>query len=229
MTRRTYLIAALAVAAWLPTDDRPSQSVAVAQRGDSDRRDDDDDENRGERRRRWRRDRDEDNDSDRGRESERESSNSNSSTPPTAATAGGASAGLGMRNYAKSLIAQNDKDGDRMLKGDELSGLRGKTAKADGNNDGVITLDEMIAALSSKEPAAPVRESKNDGDTPPSDPPQSASAVQDGTGTRKLTNGERKSFRFKPAKERLPGGLPSFFSRDANGDGQIAMHEYSRS
>jgi hypothetical protein len=39
----------------------------------------------------------------------------------------------------------------------------------------------------------------------------------------------RNSYRFTPAKERLPTGLPGFFSRDANRDGQISMHEYSRS
>jgi hypothetical protein len=42
--------------------------------------------------------------------------------------------------------------------------------------------------------------------------------------------GERKSLRFKTPAERLPDGLPGWFtSRDANGDGQVAMSEYSGS
>lgn len=40
----------------------------------------------------------------------------------------------------------------------------------------------------------------------------------------------RRTYRFTPAGERLPTGLPSWFkSRDKNGDGQVLMSEYSRS
>jgi hypothetical protein len=40
----------------------------------------------------------------------------------------------------------------------------------------------------------------------------------------------RRTYRFAPAGERLPTGLPSWFeSRDKNGDGQVLMSEYSRS
>jgi hypothetical protein len=41
---------------------------------------------------------------------------------------------------------------------------------------------------------------------------------------------ERRTYRFTPARERLPSELPSWFkSQDKNGDGQVAMSEYSRS
>jgi hypothetical protein len=41
---------------------------------------------------------------------------------------------------------------------------------------------------------------------------------------------QRRTYRFTPAAERLPTGLPSWFkSRDKNGDGQVFMSEYSRS
>jgi Ca2+-binding EF-hand superfamily protein len=41
---------------------------------------------------------------------------------------------------------------------------------------------------------------------------------------------KQKSYRFKTAKERLPAGLPGWFtSKDANGDGQVSMSEYSKS
>jgi len=39
----------------------------------------------------------------------------------------------------------------------------------------------------------------------------------------------RRTYRFTPASEKLPTGLPSWFkSQDKNGDGQVAMSEYSR-
>jgi hypothetical protein len=39
----------------------------------------------------------------------------------------------------------------------------------------------------------------------------------------------RRTYRFTPASEKLPTGLPSWFkSQDKNGDGQVGMSEYSR-
>lgn len=158
-----------------------------------------------------------------------------------------------MRSYARSLIAQHDKDGDKMLKGKELEGLRGPAAQADLDKDGVITSDELVMKLSGGASAAPASApsapsttggSTGGNDPPPaSDPPAAAeksdrpsrsdrgprSASSAATGSRTLTNGERKSYRFKTPKERAPSGLPSFFSRDADGDGQISMHEYATS
>jgi hypothetical protein len=55
------------------------------------------------------------------------------------------------------------------------------------------------------------------------------SSASSGPGQSKETAGEKpKPYRFRSPKERLPEGLPGFFSRDANGDGQISMSEYSR-
>jgi hypothetical protein len=40
---------------------------------------------------------------------------------------------------------------------------------------------------------------------------------------------KRHSYRFSTAVDKLPAGLPSWFkSRDANGDGQVSLGEYSR-
>jgi hypothetical protein len=47
-------------------------------------------------------------------------------------------------------------------------------------------------------------------------------------GTSKDAN-KRHSYRFSKASDKLPTGLPSWFtSRDTNGDGQVSMSEYSR-
>ena len=41
---------------------------------------------------------------------------------------------------------------------------------------------------------------------------------------------KRHSYRFSKASDKLPTGLPSWFtSRDTNHDGQVSMSEYSRS
>jgi hypothetical protein len=41
---------------------------------------------------------------------------------------------------------------------------------------------------------------------------------------------KRHSYRFSTAADKLPTGLPSWFkSRDTNGDGQVALSEYSHS
>ena len=51
-----------------------------------------------------------------------------------------------------------------------------------------------------------------------------------GGGTSKSEKAPRRSFRFTPPVERLPSGLPDWFtSKDKNHDGQVSMHEYSRS
>jgi hypothetical protein len=48
-------------------------------------------------------------------------------------------------------------------------------------------------------------------------------------GTSKDAN-KRHSYRFSKASDKLPTGLPPWFtSRDTNGDGQVSMSEYSRS
>jgi hypothetical protein len=48
-------------------------------------------------------------------------------------------------------------------------------------------------------------------------------------GSSKEAADQRRTYRFTPATDRLPAGLPgSFKSRDRNGDGQIAMSEFSR-
>ena len=40
---------------------------------------------------------------------------------------------------------------------------------------------------------------------------------------------KRRTYRFSTTADRLPKNLPSYFSRDTNGDGQVSMSEYSKS
>lgn len=165
-----------------------------------------------------------------------------------------------MTDYAKQLVKQYDKNGDNMLQPDERKELRGRAAESDLNKDGVITIDELVAHLSSNSP------SPASGSTPATSPstannrsasssssssaPSSSSAGHSGNDSSKLsgeaskrvvygsTGGaaagtkegdKRRTYRFTTATERLPSGLPSWFtSKDTNHDGQVQMSEYSR-
>lgn len=60
-------------------------------------------------------------------------------------------------------------------------------------------------------------------------PNESASDSATSTSSTASTSTTRKSHRFLTAQERLPAGLPSWFTGlDANGDGQVAMAEYTQ-
>ena len=234
---------------------------AIAQSGSDDRRDSSD---RRERRRDWRRDRS-------NPEDDRDSRSERSSMRTTPALKADDEPGIGMESYAKSLVKQYDKNGNMMLEGDERSGLKGKAAAADLNKDGVTTVDELVAGLSTnasiageppglsqrdKPAGSPGLETTSEGTSSDrgsafsfgrrdrdrdSDDGRSTSGGKDATDKRVYLGSaagqaesakekKRHSYRFTPSAERLPTGLPSWFkSRDGNGDGQIAMSEYSRS
>lgn len=108
------------------------------------------------------------------------------------------------RDYARGLLTKYDKNGDRVLDRDEWQSMRGEPEKADLNRDGRLTFDEVAvrAAQNRRESEA------KRGGAPPTD---------------------RRSYRLKTPTEKLPEGLPSWFAqRDRDGDGQVAMHEWSR-
>ncbi|MCI0334978.1 MAG: hypothetical protein L0228_17360 [Planctomycetes bacterium] len=232
--------------------ERPPDSDG--ERGDSD--------DRRARFRSWRRDRSEG-------DGARESSDRRSEDPPT----------MNMTDYAKGLVKQYDKNGNMMLDGDERRELRGRAASADANNDQVITVEELVARLSSpssstsstpSSSAAGSGASTNPSSSTPGDDDESSDRrVRDRGGFFGFRRGERggdsggdrageeskslaskrvltwkgggvksgeeeknkrRTYRFTPARERLPSDLPSWFkSQDKNGDGQVAMSEYSQS
>lgn len=159
-----------------------------------------------------------------------------------------------MTDYAKSLVKQYDKNGDNMLQPEERKELRGRAAEADLNKDGVITIDELVAHLSSNSstPAtgtatssATAASSTGTGSSSGSSPSSrggSNAGKLGGEASKRVFVGsagglaantkegdKRHSYRFTPATERLPSGLPSWFaSKDTNHDGQVQMSEYSR-
>lgn len=125
------------------------------------------------------------------------------------ASAAGSNAGSATndkdREYARGLLSKYDTNGNRVLDEDEWRQIRGDPEKADTNRDKRITFDELVARVTS------MRREKE--------------ATRTSAG-----GGDLRSYRLASATEKLPEGLPSWFSqRDRDGDGQVAMHEWSRS
>ncbi|MEO0529866.1 MAG: hypothetical protein AAF266_04725 [Planctomycetota bacterium] len=106
------------------------------------------------------------------------------------------------RAYARGLLKKYDADKDGALQEDEWRKIRGNLEAYDTNNDGKIIYDELLARATGKRRENEVTRRNKWGD-------------------------RRRSYRL--TKPSLPSGLPSWFAdRDADGDGQVAMHEYSR-
>lgn len=198
---------------------------------------------------------------------ERPSRPSESSDSSRRERSSGGGSNIGMEAYVRSVVKEHDKDGDMMLKGDEQRGLSSKAAAADANKDGVITTDELSAALSGNAPASSSesggensggsggengergrrgdwRRDRDGGDgeqrrtgsgAPTITRVYTAQTAKAKPGEKPAAAGKeaeaQRTYRFKRGTDRLPAsGLPSWFkSRDANGDGQVAMNEYSRS
>lgn len=145
---------------------------------------------------------------------------------------------MNMKDYATSLVKQFDKNGDMMLQKEEQKDLKGRAAESDNDHDGVITIDELVAHLSSNTPAPAASPSTSSspksGDPPSKVDADMAKRVFLGTAGGKAAStkegDQRKSYRFSKAADHLPSSLPSWFkSKDKNGNGQVEMSEYSSS
>jgi hypothetical protein len=130
-----------------------------------------------------------------------------------------------------------------ILQPDEQGFLGSSAAGEDLNHDGMITIDELVMhksagtaavstpASSGASTASTSSASGRNSDTrsKTDDPLTKRVLTGSAGGTGKDAN-KRHSYRFSRASDKLPTGLPSWFkSRDANGDGQVSMNEYSRS
>jgi hypothetical protein len=121
-----------------------------------------------------------------------------------------------IRRGAESLINQYDEDGSGRLEEYEWPNVRGNPEAWDTNKDGIVTQEEVTAYLDNY--------SGGSSSSSPQAPEPGESYVVEGP---KPTGG-RKSERFLTATERLPKGLPDWFTRsDADADGQVQMWEYS--
>lgn len=133
-----------------------------------------------------------------------------------------------IRKWAEAMIKQYDASKDGTLQKDEWSEMSSNLniKEADKNNDDLITKEEVIEKLGGygrgTDSSAPTADSSageggKSGGT-------SASSASYSSGS----SSGRKSYRFLTPTERLPKGLPSWFTlNDRNGDGQVAMNEFA--
>jgi len=122
----------------------------------------------------------------------------------------GGSSGHGsdrLREHARSLVRQYDKNDSGVLEKDEWSQMHRSHWSADRDHDGKITERELIGWLEDYGRGRPDFGSSRHGGSPGSDDPP--------------------TYRLLTAIERLPDELPEWFTeKDANGDGQVTMAEY---
>jgi Ca2+-binding EF-hand superfamily protein len=145
-------------------------------------------------------------------------------SPPSKTNFGTVSESDKIRKWASDTLARHDKDGNKILEGDELTTLGQSGRESDLNGDGKITSDELFQSSMSKANAASTGTPATPSAVQPKAVPKS---TDDSPAERKIINTERKSYRFKSTKERL--STWKFALRDANGDGQVSMHEYASS
>ncbi|HUT11971.1 MAG TPA: hypothetical protein VMY42_15835 [Thermoguttaceae bacterium] len=109
-----------------------------------------------------------------------------------------------LREHARSLLKQYDKNESGVLEKDEWSQMHRSHWSADRDHDGKITEHELAGWLEDYSQKKSDWGSSRDGGS--DDPP---------------------TYRFLTAMERLPGELPEWFTeKDVNGDGQVTMAEY---
>jgi Ca2+-binding EF-hand superfamily protein len=182
------------------------------------------------------------------------SSGGSSGTSSSGSSSGGAEAQY--LDFAGKMIKQYDANNSGALERDEWGGLKSDRQKADYDNNGVITKEELARNLSdygkSRSGSSGSSSSGYSSSGSSSSGSRSygassgssgsyasrSSASGSGSGSTRLygnsggssSGGPRKTSRFLSPVERLPKGLPDWFSRsDADGDGQVAMAEFSSS
>ena len=174
------------------------------------------------------------------------SSSSTTSSSSTKPSSSGSTSGSGSSSstsgddrtlrYAEGLLKQYDSNKDGILQRDEWSKMRSESQKADRDGNGLITKEELAAQL------ADYSKGRSSGSTSGSSGSgsstsgssygsrSSSSGSSASGGTKSLSKGTVKTYRFLAPAERLPSGLPDWFTRnDGNGDGQISMAEFSTS
>ncbi len=125
-----------------------------------------------------------------------------------------------VRRYAEALLRRYDRNRNGMLEKEEWSRMRGDPARSDTNKDGILTVDELAVQLSAYGRSNRIT----------SQPRAAASTAEPRPADGNRTS--RSSPRFTTATERIAEILPRelldwFLQKDRDGDGQVAMSEFS--
>lgn len=166
------------------------------------------------------------------------SSGGSSSSGSSGSSSSGGAPDDRMMKYAEGLLKQYDTNKDGTLQREEWSKMRSESQKADRDGNGLITKEELAAQLAdyskgrsggSSSTSSSSSGSGSSGSSYSRSPPSGSRYSSSGSSTAR-TSGGVKTYRFLSPAERLPSGLPDWFTRnDADGDGQIAMAEFSSS
>ena len=170
-------------------------------------------------------------------------SSSSTAKPSSSGGSGPSAPDDRMLRYAEGLLKQYDTNKDGILQRDEWSKMRSESQKADRDGNGLITKDELAAQLADYSKG---RSSGSSGSSTGGSSSSGSSSSGSGSSGSGYSYGSRpsvggpasggvksgtvKTYRFLAPAERLPAGLPDWFTRnDGNGDGQISMAEFSTS
>lgn len=159
-----------------------------------------------------------------------------SSSSSSRSNSGGSSDGdkreaaLKVRRYAEGLLKQYDENKNGVLERDEWKKMRGDPEKADRNDDKIVTLDELADRLANYGSDGGSSSSSSSGRDDRDRYGERGSDRSRPRSDKDTASSDKKSYRFLTPTERLPKGLPTWFTRnDANADGQVTMAEYSTS
>jgi hypothetical protein len=126
------------------------------------------------------------------------------------------------REMAEGMFRRYDRNGSRVLEQDEWGEIRGDPKEIDRNRDGRITLDEFTLRV------AEYTRSRSRGSDDERSRDDDSDESRDSDDSESTGGATARSYRFRSPTERLPAGLPGWYAeRDKNGDGQVAMAEYS--
>jgi len=136
------------------------------------------------------------------------------------------------RREAERAFRYYDRNQDGKIDAEEMKNSRygSDLPLYDRNRDGVITMNEMEYRYARRR-IENTQDSRNRGAATGGerreDDRRRGGAPREGSGDERAVS-EVRSYRRSSAVERLPAGLPDWFARDdADGDGQIAMYEFS--
>jgi len=131
--------------------------------------------------------------------------------------------------YSQRVVRQYDSDGNGRLDRQEWTAMRGNPESVDLNGDGQITVNEFARFAASYGAGRRIRLSTRVDTAGPMNPStQQPGAVDRDNSVEKADSlglDRRRNLKFFA---RLPGSTPAWFvERDADGDGQLTLAEFS--